>query len=309
MEIQPITEANIAPVWELYQRSVAELDRIPLDWFKFKVLGDPDADPSLSLVALDSGKPVGFMVGVARRTEGGLEGFLKVWATDGSHRDKGIAKSLYQCIEDRLRELGAGGFDKLTAGKIGVGYSRPNYITPGIDAGAYTPAVGFLLRRGFKYIGMNYNMDVPLSGRTFRDPDLEARLAAQGITARRLGKDEADRFISWMPEDGWSPGWQYQVRTASEAEPTAVFIAEKESRYVGFAVYDGVRPGWFGPMGTSEEMRGTGIGSILLFKCLEDMRDKGYPICRICAVGPLYFYSKVIAAVVTRTFWLMEKEL
>ena len=86
-------------------------------------------------------------------------------------------------------------------------------------------------------------------------------------------------------------------------------MAEKEGRLQGFAVYDGVRPAWFGPMGTSEAMRGTGVGSILLLKCLEDMRGKGYPISHICAVGPLYFYSKVVGAAVSRTFWLMEKEL
>ena len=174
---------------------------------------------------------------------------------------------------------------------------------------AYTPAVGFLLRRGFKYRAMTYNMDVPLTGRAFEDHDLESRLADQGIVARRVEKDEKERFISWMAADGWSAGWQYQAGTACDAEPSAAFVAEKDGEFLGFAVYDGVRPGWFGPTGTSESRRGSGIGSILFLKCVEDMQDKGYPVCHICAVGPLYFYSKVVGAAVSRIFWLMDKDL
>ena len=87
--------------------------------------------------------------------------------------------------------------------KVGVGFSRPNYITPGIDASAYTPAIGFFLRRGFKYIGRNYNMDVPLTDRVFQNPDLERKLADKGITIRRVVKDEKERLLSWMEEDGW----------------------------------------------------------------------------------------------------------
>jgi GNAT superfamily N-acetyltransferase len=33
--------------------------------------------------------------------------------------------------------------------------------------------------------------------------------------------------------------------------------------------------GWFGPMGTHPDLRGLGIGSILLKRCLKDMKRNG----------------------------------
>ncbi len=152
-------------------------------------------------------------------------------------------------------------------------------------------------------------MDVSLIGRDFRSAELEKQLAGQGIVMRRVEKGEKEDFIRRLTEAGWSYSWRYQSATACDADPPAAFVAEKDGEFVGFAVYDGVRPSWFGPTGTDEKMRGSGIGSALFLKCLDDMRDRGYDTCCICSVGPLYFYSKIANATVSRTFWLMEKEL
>ena len=300
MDIQPITNENVTAVWELYRRSVGECDRLPLDWFEYKVLGDPNFDPNVSLVLLDSGRPVAFMDAVVRVSDEGPVGFLKAWATDADQRGRGLATSLYKRVEDRFRELGAC--------RVEAGWARPHYFTPGIDANAYTPAIAFLLRRGFSRTKMSYNMDLPLD-RAFTDQVLEQRLATQGITIRRMEHAEKDRLIAWMGEDGWSPGWQYQNARACDAEPPAVIVAEKDGRYLGFAVYDAVRPGWFGPMGTSQSLRGSGIGGATFLRCMDEMRAKGYPVCRICAVGPLYFYWKIAGALVSRIWWIMEKDL
>lgn len=299
IRIEPITDSNIAGVWELYQRNVPEFDRLPFEWFKYKVLGDPDPDPELTLVAMDGNRPVAFMDALCRTQDSNSVGWVKAWATDADRRGEGLASALLQRVETRLCKLGVT--------KVCAGQSKPNYITPGIDASAYTPAVGFLLRRGFKRTGINYNMDVPLAGRTFVNPEVESRLKDKDIIIRRVEKDEKARFESWVKEAGWGYSWQYQSAAAMDADPSGAFIAEKDGEITGFAVYDAVRPGWFGPTGTLESMRGSGIGSALFLRCLDDMREKGYPVCYICSVGPLYFYSKVINAVVSRTFWAMEK--
>ena len=301
MNIEPVTESNIQAVWELYQWNMPEFDQFPFDWFRYKILDDPDPDPELSLVAMDSGRPIAFMNAACRRDDGNPVGWLKTWATDGEHRGKGIASMLLKQVEDRFHTLGAK--------TVHVGQAKPHYLTPGIDAAAYTPAVAFLLRRGFKRTGINFNMDVPLIGRDFTTPDLEAKLADQGIVVRRVEKSEKDSFIARLIEDGWPYSWQYQSAKSCDADPPAAFLAEKGDTFLGFAVYDGVRPAWFGPTGTSQKARGSGIGSILFLKCLEDMQKRGYHTCFICSVGPLYFYSKVANALVTRTWWRMEKGL
>lgn len=300
MTIEPITDTNINAVWNLYQRSVAECDQLPLEWFRYKVLGDPDYSPVTCLVAIESGRPIAFMDAVLRTWEEGPTGWLKAWATDPDHRGRGLATELLSRAEAGFRSQGASA--------IKAGQAKPHYYTPGIDPQAYTPGIAFLLRRGFRNTGFSYNMDVPLD-RTFLTPECVARMAEQGITARRVEKSEKDRAVAWVRDAGWGYSWQYQAGAAIDADPSAAFVAEKEGEIVGFAVYDAVRPGWFGPTGTMEIMRGTGIGSVLFLMCLDDMRERGYSTCHICAVGPLYFYAKVGNALVSRTFWHLAKTL
>lgn len=301
MSIEPITQNNIEAVWNLYQRTVAECDQLPLDWFRYKILDDPDHDPETCLVSMESGKPVAFMDAVCRTWEEGPTGWLKAWATDPDWRGKGVATELLNRAETRFRALGAS--------KVKAGMAKPHYYTPGIDPAVYTSAIAFLLRRGFKNAGFAYNMDVPLTGRAFLAPEHARRAADQGIIARRVEQSEKDRVVAWVQEAGWGYSWQYQAGASIDADPSAAFIAEKDGGIVGFAVYDAVRPGWFGPTGTLESMRGTGIGSVLFLMCLDDMRDRGHDVCHICSVGPLYFYAKVGGALVSRTFWHMAKDL
>ena len=64
---------------------------------------------------------------------------------------------------------------------------------------------------------------------------------------------------------------------AYRSDPVAIFIARKEGVIKAFAAYDGnnIGTGWFGPMGTDRVLRGKGVGSILLYLCLADMKKKG----------------------------------
>ncbi len=300
MNMEPITANNIEAVWNLYQRTVAECDRLPLEWFRYKVLDDPDYSPETSLVAMESGKPVAFMDAVCRTWEDGPTGWLKAWGTDPAHQGKGIATELLTQAESRFRALGAT--------KVKAGQAKPHYYTPGVDPMLYTPAIGFLLRRGYKQTGQAYNMDVDISGGPFTLPQYRERMEDQGIVVRRAEKAEKDRVTAWA-KDVWGYSWQYQAGASIDREPSATFIAEKDGEIVGFASFDAVRPAWFGPTGTLESMRGTGIGSVLFLMCLDDMRARGYSVCHICAVGPLYFYAKIGNAVVSRIFWHMAKEL
>lgn len=301
MEILPVTETVFPDLWSLYNRTAAACDQLPVDWLRFKMTGDPDPDPELRLVAVESGRPVGYMDAACREEDGVCVGYLKAWGTDQECRGLGIASELLARVENRFRERGVCCVD--------AGQAKPQYYTPGIDPAAYTPGIAFLLRRGFTYHSLSYNMDVPLTGRSFGDAGLVARLAGQGITIRRVSPDEKQDFVRRVTEEGWTFSWQYQCGTAAGADPPAAFVAEKDDRMLGFAVYDAVRPAWFGPTGTSEGARGSGIGTALFLRCLGDMRDRGYPVCHIGAVGPLYFYSKVADAVVSRCFWHMRKSL
>mgnify|MGYP005837718725 CR=1 FL=1 len=299
MELIPLGDDNIDAAHRICHCCLP-YDRVPPDIFRYKTLEDPDFDPELALVAVEDGLPCGFMMGVCRSTESGVSAGIKLFGVGERHRNRGIAGEMLARIERAALERGAK--------TLNVGFTRPNYLTPGLDP-RYTVAAAFLLRRGFVRKGEAFNMDVDLNSSDWATADIEARLAGQGIVCRRLGPEERDRLRDWMAANGYSEGWRYQVMRAAEQDPVAVFVAEKDGELAAFACYDGVRPGWFGPMGTLESLRGSGIGTVAFLKCLQSMRAVGYQICEICAVGPLYFYSKTANARVSRIFWGFEKSL
>ena len=74
-------------------------------------------------------------------------------------------------------------------------------------------------------------------------------------------------------------------------------------------MYDIARPGWFGPTGTNEELRGQGIGTVLLHRCYHDWQLQGRKVGEVAWIGPMYFYSIASDARVCRFILQFRKEL
>lgn len=274
----------------------------PLDpaTFRHKTLEDPDFDSGLAPVLLEGGRPVAWMLAVCRREEERVRAGIKMFGVLPEWRGRGLADRLLREVETGCLARGARSLE--------VGFTRPNYLTAGIDP-RYTPAVAFLMRRGFERGGETFNMDVDLSASDWRSPELEESLAARGIVCRRLEPGDQRALQECFDREGTSAGWRYQIQRAASLEPARVFIAERAGEVVAFAAFDGVRPGWFGPMATAAGLRGGGIGTLVYLRCLQDMKALGYRVAVINAVGPLPFYSRVSGAVVSRVFWRMSKQL
>jgi predicted N-acetyltransferase YhbS len=62
-------------------------------------------------------------------------------------------------------------------------------------------------------------------------------------------------------------------------------------------------------MGTNPELRGKGIGALLLRRCLADLEAAGHRGCDIQWVGPKGFYADHVGAVIHRCYWQYEKSL
>lgn len=293
-----LIEDNLEAVRELSNRNL-EFDPINPDLFRHLTLDDPDFDPALSVVAMQDDKSCGYILGICRKTDDGVSGGIKLLAVDKEFRNQGIATEMLSRIEQQAKIRGALA--------LRVGFTRPNYLTAGLDP-RYTLAAAFFTRRGYNRRSDAYNMDVDLAVSDWSTSAIESKLSAQNIVCRRLGKDEKQRLHDWMEKDGFSTGWRYQVMHAADQDPVAVFIAEQDGEIIAFACYDGVRPGWFGPMGTTQNLRGGGVGTVTFLKCLQSMKEVGYKVCEINSVGPLYFYSKVANAKVSRIFWQFEKK-
>lgn len=125
----------------------------------------------------------------------------------------------------------------------------------------------------------------------------DARTASAGVVVRRLDAwDRAPlrRFIEQALDNA---NWAAEADFAfSHGHPITGFVATKDGDVVGFAVYETSRRGFFGPTGVRQDLRGSGVGASLLFRCLESMREIGYGYAIIGWVGPAEFYEKVCGA-------------
>jgi predicted N-acetyltransferase YhbS len=124
----------------------------------------------------------------------------------------------------------------------------------------------------------------------------EARVAEAGYDVRRA--EPWDRKAMGEFAKQFGEHWPVEADRAYNHTPITAYVAVKGAEIVGFAVYECTRRGYFGPMGVLESLRGSGVGALLLIRCLESMREMGYGYAVIGGVGPVEFYEKVCSATV-----------
>ena len=122
------------------------------------------------------------------------------------------------------------------------------------------------------------------------------RLLRSGVIMRRALPPEKQEITAWVRKT-FSEGWASEVEVAFSRQPVSCLIAVREGKIVGFACHDATCTNFFGPTGIEPKARKIGIGTALLFACLEDMRQQGFGYAIIGGVGPAAYYSKVVGAV------------
>lgn len=123
-----------------------------------------------------------------------------------------------------------------------------------------------------------------------------ARLREQGVSIRRALAPEKHKVVAWVREK-FSEGWASETEVAFTRQPVSCFIAVREGSVVGFACHDATCRNFFGPTGVAPEARNGGVGTGLLFACLEAMKEQGYGYAVIGGVGPAAYYAKTVGAV------------
>lgn len=263
-----------------------------------KLFDDPFADPELCFTAFAGDEPVGFLYCVRRTVRGQEFGYVKLMAVDKAWRRKKIGSQLYEKAEHILMQKGATHIRW---------YDVPlNYFMPGIDP-RYTAACCFALKHGFKQFGEAINMICDLVGKDFSTKKEAEALTAKGVLIRRAaGADHT--ALKQLLSTEWEL-WNNEVAMAMRDQPPSVHIAFMNGELKAFSVHNGNNKGtgWFGPMGTHPDMRGLGIGTILLKRCLADMQSQGHKQAIIPWVAPISFYSHYVDARINRVFWRMEK--
>lgn len=121
------------------------------------------------------------------------------------------------------------------------------------------------------------------------------RAAAEGVTVRRADPWDRGRLRRFVSET-FNEIWAVEADRAFIHSPITTYLATKGPRILGFAAYECSRRGFFGPTGVCEDLRGKGVGALLLLRCLESMREMGYAYAVIGGVGPASFYAKICGA-------------
>ena len=130
-------------------------------------------------------------------------------------------------------------------------------------------------------------------------PDSRAacsRLSAAGVSVRRALPPEKHKVLDWV-RGTFSEAWANEADVAFGRQPVSCFVAVQKRSLLGFASHDATCPNFFGPAGVHASARKKGIGTALLFACLEDMRHQGFGYAIIGGVGPAEFYSRTAGAV------------
>jgi ribosomal protein S18 acetylase RimI-like enzyme len=122
------------------------------------------------------------------------------------------------------------------------------------------------------------------------------RLNTTGCMVRRALAPEKHKIVAWVRET-FSEAWASEAEVAFSRQPISCFVAIQKGKIVGFACHDVTCLNFFGPTGTEPTARNSGIGTALLFACLEAMKQQGYGYAIIGGVGPADFYAKAVGAV------------
>lgn len=118
-----------------------------------------------------------------------------------------------------------------------------------------------------------------------------------GIEIRRAMTPDTERILAWVREHV-SNSAVGECAAALSGHPVTCYLATRGAEILGMACYDATALDFFGPMKVLENYQGQGIGTALLLKCLNAMREEGYGYAIIGSVGPTAFYEKACGAVV-----------
>ena len=255
------------------------LDAITVDTLEARVLLDENFDPETFFIARSNGTAVGFVLGIhAKRMPLGdadPEGD-RCWITAlGVHPSADlneVGSLLLKKVETKFRSM--------NKRECRIAGYPPGYFTPGIDMRAYKIYLDFLLRQGYEKYHEALSMDAPIV--QFIVPEktveLQHKLEAGGIGIRFYKRDDLVRFMNFleksMPTD-WVRVERRNLRKIVEGgfHAEQVTVVTKEDEIIGYCQFEGSH---FGPFGVSEAYQGRGVGTVLLARTLERMRQEGY---------------------------------
>lgn len=291
------------------------VDGITPTIFVKRILADENFDPEGVFIAEDAGEVIGGLTAVVRKTPRSLaddpldDGWITAFFVRPGHRRRHVGRQLLEAADHFFRQR--------RRRVITFSAYAPHYFVPGIDRQDYPAGARLLEQSGFKTLYQCAAMDKNLVGFRIPEPVLahQRDREREGYYVERLTLPYMQATIALGVRE-FDPDWARAVRDAIQGSFPAVniLIARQGQAVVGFCLFGGYGhvQERFGPFGVAQSMRGTGLGSLLLYRALEQMQHSGLHNAWFLwtnehdAAGHLY---RRAGFVTTRRFDVMVKHL
>lgn len=273
---RPGDERDIVRVWN---RSMPT-DPVDLGRLTRQIFCEPNADSEGVLVARTSeNEVVGFAYASVRKLPAGPDAppdpdqaWLNVLGVDPASRRQGIGRQLVQCVEAYVRER--------RRKVLLVSAFAPRYFAPGLDTDRYPEAAHLFTGLGFAPGHESVSMQAGLG--TFEIPEdverTEEWAIREGFAFETLREGYILPLVTFIRAH-FQPGAAQAIQDAITygGDMGQVWIARRGDEVVGYCMhglYDG-NPERFGPFGVREDLRGQGLGKVLLYRLMGAMHARG----------------------------------
>ena len=116
------------------------------------------------------------------------------------------------------------------------------------------------------------------------------------IKIKRAFPGDKTKILTFIREH-FAENWANEAEQAILQDVPKCFIAVENGEIVGFSCFDSSAKGFFGPIGVDESRRGDHIGTALMIRTLNAMREYGYAYAIIGWVDDAAeFYEKILGA-------------
>lgn len=288
-------------------------DSVECNIYKSFIVDDENFNEEFTLFAIDRENRIrGFLIGVeiSKEPREAVNNFREyIWIKDlaidptlPSDEWRKVFTELLSSFEEIVKRYGK---------KHVVLYAyAPYYFMPGINI-LYEDYVEMFEVYGFKKREDSVNYEVNLS--EFYYPDrvrkIENTLVSEGILFRKGRNGEAPYVSEWVGKTFNSPFWRLETEYSFRSKPPTIWIAEQGGELIGFAVYLRMKRNEFGPIGVDPNRRRHGVGTVLLFKALYDLKQLGFRYAVIPWTSHLFFYTQVPGIARIKHYYIMTKTL
>jgi len=305
-QVRPYRADDDEALVALWNRTLTA-DPISPALFRRQTLLDPNFSPDGCLLAERNGALIGFVLAVAPAPAGEERLFATRQGTGRitglgvlpEARRQGLGGALLEAALDFLRERGCSR----------VVVAAHEYFAAGVDRQRYAEGLAFLRGRGFtergEAVAMGrslYDLDWPSEVR-----EAEARLRAERIEARYFEPRYTAALVDYFRAE--FPTWQefFVKKLDARHDLDEMVITTHGDAVVGYCQH--LDADHVGPFGVAAAYRNRGVGSVMLYRLLDRMRQKGFRFAWFGETGRARHYYERAGFQATRIYALLSRDL